>query len=165
MSRHDGQLALEFPVSTVRPKRLGRMSALRQSAHCEAAELLVRAMQTAGAAVPELMAALECSEAHARHLRTGEATLAVRDVLALRARAPRLYRAYVDELAAGAPDARRQGLDPARHVALIAVELGDVGREVAAALVDGRIDDEERVRLVRELGQLVEAARRALADL
>lgn len=131
----------------------------------EESRLLDRAIRAANCGGSQTVAdAIGLCRTRVRQFRSGVASLSLRHLLMLRTSMPRLFCAIVEELAALVPDARSSNLDPAHHLALLTKELGTVAAEVSAALADGRITDEERTRIRRQLTGLLQATRRALAD-
>lgn len=76
---------------------------------------------------------------------------------------PRLYRALceLDEAAA----VKAPGLCPSQHLALVGAEFGDVARELAQCMADGKLDSGECKRLRKELGELVQAAQAMMGEM
>lgn len=76
---------------------------------------------------------------------------------AMRERCRSVYVDFLRRELAELDDGPRSGMGPERHLCLVSAELGDVSREIAIALADGDLDDEERARIDRELGELERA--------
>lgn len=113
------------------------------------------ALTAAGATIAALGRAIGVSESRAR---CWLASINLRHILAAPASVRReIARALV------ADEAPRSHLPPLAHVARLMSEAGDVAR--AAVDAGAEVDEAERARLDRELGELGAAVERARADL
>jgi hypothetical protein len=129
--------------------------------------LLDRAITAAGSSSQQVAYALDVSRDWVRQRRDPEqpAALTLGDLLALRRRAPSVWREVVRELVALDAESRGPGLSPLAHVARVAAEAGDVARVTAEALADGRLDAREVEVVAREVGQAIAALEAMARDL
>lgn len=153
--------------ATIGPKAR-KMNAERLESAALAARILSSAIVASGASLRAVAFALGLES----HSPVGNwtdqahgAAISLRDLIALRRAWPSLYAEVVRQLVDAAPQPARARLCVTRHALLVGSEAGDVAREAAAATADGKLEPAERARLRRELVEVIEASRRALADL
>lgn len=169
MSSHAQDDALAGTISEVRPRRLlgTARTPERQAADETGAQLFADLVAATGADRARVADHVGVNE---RRLRTcGDRDSGIT--------APLSYAVLVCQRWPGAAEAASAffgglaqrsgtGAQPLLHLANLVDELGDVGREVKAAIAgDGKIDDEERARIRHELLDLIARARTMLGDL
>lgn len=156
--RDNGGLA---PLIEVRPKRIGRTRTDEQS-RVDAARLLREAIAASGLTFVDVAASVGvtagrvedwCDENHPHSLPMHRRLcLPARVLLALQ------------ELELALIQRRAAGLSTAHYSLELSERVGERARMVREAMADGVVDDAER-RSIRAVDlQIVEAARRALAD-